>query len=144
LVVYENILTEDEISNSFKYIIKKFLIPYKISFLKYGLNNEYFNYPIPAGFRDVSHIAPSLVELKKNTFDIALGYPNWFLKAFPDVAIWVMKGDGFNLIQKKFKLLSEDDLSDGNFIRAEILNEVIKLYLIKTQKKLECRNHNYK
>ena len=34
-----------------------------------------------------------------------MGYPSWFFIAFPDVAFWAMKGDGLELIKKRFKNL---------------------------------------
>jgi hypothetical protein len=50
-----------------------------------------------------------------------------------------MKGDGLELIKKRFKNLSEEELIDGNHIRANLLNDIIKLYQNNTNKPLECK-----
>jgi hypothetical protein len=90
---------------------------------------------------DHKHIAPSLKIIKENPYDIAMGYPSWFYIAFPDVALWAMKGDGSELIKKRFENLSEDELVDGKHIRANLLNDIIKLYQSNTNKPLECKKY---
>lgn len=137
---YNDLLRDDEIPENFKDLIRYFLIPYKISILKYTLNKEYYENPFPVDFHNNhKHIAPSLKKIKENPFDIAMGYPSWFFIAFPDVAIWAMKGEGHELIKKRFKNLSEEELIDGNHIRANLLNDIIKMYQSNTNKPLECK-----
>lgn len=139
---YNDILHDDEASNNFKDLIRYFLIPYKISILKYTLNKEYYEDPFPIdNHNNHKHIAPSLKKLKENPLEIAMGYPSWFLIAFPDVSLWVMKGDGFEIIKNRFEKCTEEELSDGNHIRLNLLNDIIKLYLLKTNKSLECKKY---
>jgi hypothetical protein len=138
--LYNDLLRDDKIPENYKDLIRYFLIPNKISILKYTLNKEYYENPFPVDFHNNhKHIAPSLKKIKENPFDIAMGYPSWFFIAFPDVAFWAMKGDGLELIKKRFKNLSEEELIDGNHIRANLLNDIIKLYQNNTNKPLECK-----
>ena len=137
---YNDLLRDNKIPENFKDLIRYFLIPYKISILKYTLNKEYYEDPFPVDFHNNhKHIAPSLKKIKENPFDIAMGYPSWFFIAFPDVAFWAMKSDGLELIKKRFKNLSEEELIEGNHIRANLLNDIIKLYQNSTNKPLECK-----
>ncbi len=137
---YNNLLCDEEIPKNFKDLILYFLIPYKISILKYSLNKEYFADPFPYDLHNKhKHIAPSLTKIKENQFDIPMGYPSWFFIAFPDVALWVMKGEGIQHVKKRIKDLSEEDLFDGNHIRTNFLHDFIKLYQTNTNKPLECK-----
>jgi hypothetical protein len=139
---YNDLLRDNEIPENFKDLIRYFLIPYKISILKFTLNKEYYENPFPVDFHNNhKHIAPSLKKIKENPFDIAMGYPSWFYVAFPDVALWAMKDDGLELIEKRFKNLSEEELVDGNHIRANLLNDIIKLYQSNINKPLECKKY---
>jgi len=139
---YYNVLLQDnKNSNDFKNVIKDFLVPYKISLLKFFLNKEYYEDPFPVDMQNNhKQIAPSLRIIKKNPSEVAMGYPIWFFVAFPDVALWAMKGDGHDLIIKRFGHLTEEDLIYNNEIRPVILDETIKLYQDFTKKPLECKN----
>lgn len=44
---YNDLLCDDKIPENFKDLIRYFLIPYKISILKYTLNKEYYEDPFP-------------------------------------------------------------------------------------------------
>lgn len=139
---YNDLLRDKEISDFYKDLIRYFLIPYNISLLKFTLNKEYFENPYPIDFQhNHKHIAPSLKKIKENPFDIAMGYPSWFIIAFPDVSLWVMKGAGLELIKNRLKNLSEEELVDGNHLRSNILNDIIKLYQSNTNKILECKKY---
>jgi hypothetical protein len=142
---YKEIFESEEIPLFFKDLAKNFLLPYKISFLKFSFNKEYYEDPFPLDLQnDHKHIAPSLKELKnikENQFGIPMGYPSWFLIAFPDVALWAIKGAGLKLIENKYKNLTDEELNDGRYIRAELLNDIIKMYQSVTKKALECKNY---
>lgn len=70
-----------------------------------------------------------------------MGYPSWFLISFPDVALWAIKGKGRFLIEDKCRKLSEEELTDGRYIKADLLNDFIKMYQKNTQKLLECKKY---
>lgn len=142
---YHDLLQDEEIPDSFKNIIKRFLLPYRISILKYSLNNEYFNksthflsLPPPDLIHKHSYIAPSLKQIKENPMNMAMGYPSWFYIAFPDVYLWASKGYGSTLITNKYKSFKEIEFVSDGIIRLEILDDIIKLYLSNTNKTLEC------
>lgn len=140
LILYNDLLRDDEIPEDFKVVIQSFLIPYKISVLKYTLNEEYFEEPFSADFqKTVLHIAPSLRKIRENPFDIPMGYPRWFFIAFPDVVLWAMKGEGFESIKRRYRNLSEEEIVDDNYIRSSLLHDIINLYQNTTNKPLECR-----
>ncbi len=141
---YNDYLDNPKIPCFFKGLIKNILIPYKISLLKFIFNTEYFEKPYPADFLyDHKHIAPSLKKIKEESIDIPMGYPNWFVVVFPDVALWAIKGSGKSVVKNKLKNLSAKDLDDSNHLRVHLLEYIVELYLRKTNKPLECKNINY-
>jgi hypothetical protein len=134
--VYSELLKELDIPEWLYHVITEFLVPFKISFVKFNLNREYYEQPFPVDFtHNHSYIAPSLRTLKKPT-NRPLGYPNWFFWAFPDVVVW---GSGNKLLEKHFGHLSKDQLVYNDTFRPEILYKLIKLYQKKTGKELECK-----
>jgi hypothetical protein len=141
LDLYNDLLLDDKIPENFKDLIRYFLIPNKVSILKYTLNKEYYEDPFPVDFRNNhKHIAPSLKKIKENPFDIAMGYPSWFFIAFPDVAFWAMKGDGLELIKKRFKnLMLMFTLVFGiqKTLKRVIQLKILKLILILNNLKLK-------
>ena len=142
LELYNDLLRDNKTSDNIKDVIRGFFIPYKISLLKFSLNKEYYENPHTVIFyNNDKHIAPSLKKIMENQFDIAMGYPSWFIIAFPDVVLWVMQGDGFEIINKRFKNLTDDEIGDGNHIRPNLLNDTIKLYQSNTSKPLECKKY---
>jgi hypothetical protein len=142
LSIWNDHLNDPEAPDDQKFLIINFLLPYKISVLKFLLNKDYWEDPFPVDFtNNHKHIAPSLKKIKESRYDIALGYPDWFFVAFPDVAFWAMKGPGKSLIMSKFKNYPEEKLSDGNYLRPNLLNEIIKMYLNNTGNPLECKKY---
>ena len=142
LVTWNELLNDANVkmSDEHQNMIREFTIPYKISPLKWMLNNGYYKDPLPADFHyNHMHIAPTLKILKENPSYIAMGYPSWFIICFPDVAYWAMIGNGNAIIKSNFKKIEEKDLIDGNHIRKKWLNEIIKLYQESTRKTLECQ-----
>jgi uncharacterized protein (TIGR02145 family) len=149
-ILYE-LLSHDKIDDKFKEVIRDFFIPFKISPLKFVLNKDYYeDSGPPYSFRLLNdgtvtrdypkHIAPSLHFIKQNPLEMAMGYPEWFYMAFPDVAIWAMKGESFSLLKEKlFKYVSIEEFIDNKSIRNKYLIEIIKLYQNITNKPLECK-----
>ncbi len=139
---WNDILRDNKSPQNIKDLINEFMIPYKISPLKTILNKECYESPFGNFDMDSSlHIAPTLKKLKENNFDIPMGYPNWFIISFPDVVFWAMKGYGHEIIMKKFNTLNDDEINDGNYICANLLHYIIKLYLKSTNKLLECKKY---
>lgn len=139
---YNELLIDIEVHDNYKDLIRYFLLPYKISSLKFTLNHEYYRDPFPSDIRHKhKHIAPSLRKIKEQPFEIALGYPSWFFAAFPDVSLWAMRGEGKELVLNKFRSLSEDEIIQNNSIRSEHLHEIIELYKSNTNKTLECMKY---
>lgn len=142
LFLYNDYLNDNEVSDYFKQIIIEFLLPFKISFLKFNLNMEYFDDPFPTDIHNQhKHIAPSLKLLKQEPWDIPLGYPAWFISAFPDVVCWARRGTGKDLIFSKLEGLSEDQLIEGKHIKRKILLLIINMYLENTNEGLECKKY---
>lgn len=141
LSVYNEFLSDKDIPDELRLIITKFLVPYKISFLKFNLNKEYYGNPYPIDYRhNHKHIAPSLKLIKANKKDVPLAYPNWVFAAFPDVIWWIMN-DGKSQMANIIKNRSMQDISDGRYIKDSMLIEIINLYMNKTGKQLECRKY---
>ena len=140
LDLYEEVLNDSKIDEFYKNLIIQFLIPHKISWIKFIFNKEYFDDPFPGILRnDHNDIAPSLKYIKEKWATIyASGYPGWFYIAFPDVALWAIKGDGNNIIKRKFSRLREDDLVENKHFKPEILFKIIELYKKNTNCTLEC------
>lgn len=131
--------------NNLKIVINQFLIPYKISILKFGFNNEFFetNLPFSSLYENgYEHVSPSLRKIQENRIAIPRIYPNWVFSAFPDVVLWSMKGNGKAILYNKFNGLTDDELKDGNHIKLKLIKEIISLYQIDTNKTLECKIHS--
>jgi len=109
--------------------------------MKFSLNIEFYDNPFPVDiYHNHKHIAPSLKEIKDNCY-IAQGYPDWFYAAFPDVALWAIKGEGFVQIKNKFEKLPEKELIEGNQIKMNLLDDIINTYINNTGKSLECKKY---
>lgn len=138
---YNELLSDNEVSESFKKIIRSFLIPFKISPLKYSINDDYYSNASLFVFKS-KQVAPTLIKLIETDAYTAAGYPRWFYVAFPDVAWWAIRGDGKKLIFKKFEKLTESELIEGRSLRPELLKVIVDLYLEKASNILECEIYN--
>lgn len=136
---YNEFLLDDEIPKFLKDHINFFLIPYKISMLKFSLNSEYYKQPYPVDLvNNHSYIAPSLVKIKEsNYFDIPPGYSELQIISFPDVVWWAMN-EGKEIMRRKISHFSEEELIENNHFSAQAFNVFIEQYLISTHKALEC------
>jgi len=74
-----------------------------------------------------------------NSWELPLGFPDWFYGAFPDVAYWIIKENGLEDISEELPELNDGSLIDpiSNKIRVSNLKKVIDLYLRKSRKQLE-------
>lgn len=140
-----DLLEESEIDDTFKEAVKMVLIPYNISFFKFGLNREFFSDPYPIDhIHNHKQIAPSLIRIKKEK-NVPMGYPLWFVISFPDVLYWILtaKDEVLSLIKEELKKMEDNQqfILNGSptihfFIR------LINFYISNTNKDLECRNYN--
>jgi len=121
--------------------VDSLMIPYKINFQKFLVNMDCmqnghsysYNYSQGSTFSMI-YFAEEI-----NSWELPLGFPDWFYWAFPDVVYWIIKEDGVKEMHAQFENLSETELidsSEGRF-RIKILKDIIDLYRSKTGKKLE-------
>lgn len=119
-------------------IIYDFFIPYKISFIKCSINFDAISDPFRyIMYQDEPLFSKTLKCFQEDPSLKAMGYPDWFYSAFPDVAMWAIKGAGLSIIKQSFKNLSEDELIYNNSLRNEHLKFIVDLYISRTGNKLE-------
>jgi hypothetical protein len=69
-----------------------------------------------------------------DVFDRPLGFPDWFILGYPDVAMWI--SNNLQIIQEKFKNLEDFEGTDGKAI-PDFFRQAIDLYRENYQ--LECK-----
>lgn len=136
----------EKMSDYFKQGISDLIIQYKISFMKYTLNSEYFETPIflHSSFDQYLYIAPSLKIVKQRTKEIPYGCPLWFVYAFPDVVLWCMSKTGQDVIFKIVQKNSKEEELSGKYISLKSLKDFIEFYLKQPRSFLECQIFNLK
>lgn len=136
LIIWDEYLDNEGVNAQFKDVVKEILRHFKISHMKFLLNDEYFHTPSPAlsSFDPYLYIAPSLKRLKQMESNIPLGYPRWFISAFPDVAFWAMSER--NQIQI-MNIVKNDN--DSRYININSLKKIIELYQSVSKNSLECK-----
>ena len=117
------------------------MIPNKINFQKFIVNMDCmqnrhsysYNYSQGSTFSMI-YFAEEI-----NSWELPLGFPEWFYWAFPDVVYWIIKDGGAKEMHEKFKNLSETELIDSSEDRFKItiLKEIVDLYKRITGKRLE-------
>lgn len=144
-VVWERILKGVEGGEEFKQIVLGFLVPDKIRPVKFRSNwIALSRWGIPAAHEHEENVGPtpSVGRFCRSFLDRPLGYPDWFLAGYPDVASWVVDGlreEGEVILRNMFGDLSEDEwLDKGGHIRARHLRILIDNYRRKTGLTLEC------
>lgn len=137
---YNEMLQSTETHETYKQLIREYLLPYKISFYKFIFNKDYFNKPAHLQFGDIRPtIAPSLVLLKEKTNCKAFGYPEFFYMAFPDVVWWATEGKGKPIISKQIGSLPIKEVwGDSKYMSETYLKLIIQLYVQYTNNRLEC------
>lgn len=140
---WEQFANDCDTPNFFKTIILDFFIFYEISFLKYSINNDATSDPFRYLMYDTNTLfSSSLKAFQEETTMKAVGYPNWFYLAFPDVAMWAIKGEGNKIIKEQLSNLSEKEVIFNNVIRNEHLKTIINLYKQNSKKQLEVGIHS--
>lgn len=139
------ILEDNGIPEDFKVFTKFFLIPFKISTIKFEFNSDYIEeigefggMEMSSFFKNYSHVAPSLRVLYQDPFDVPFGYSKWFKICFPDVVLWVIKGEGLAVVKSIVYKRNEDECFTNGTLNIDVLIEIVILYLKTTGKHLEC------
>ena len=138
---WQELLADAQVSPIMKTIIRDFFIYYKIDPVKYSINMDATADPYRfLMYEDEPLFSKSLQEFQKRPSLKALGYPDWFYLAFPDVALWALDGLGVEVIRKEFSHFTEEMLIDLNRrqIKEQHLKRVIDLYLLEDNL-LECK-----
>ena len=139
------IIEDNEIPEDFKVFTKLFLIPFKISIIKFRFNSDYIEeigefggMEMSSFFRNYSHVAPTLRTLYQDPFDVPFGYSKWFKCCFPDVVNWAMKGEGLSLVKATFYNRDPDKYITNGSLHLDVLIEIVIMYLKVNKKELEC------
>jgi hypothetical protein len=79
---------------------------------------------------------------------VPLGYPNWFVAAYPDVMLWATKAadasDSDSILFKAFGIEKTEDfenlqlLDNQKHFKNEFLRKLVDFYLRTTNLTLEC------
>ncbi len=128
----------------YKSIIKDFFKPDKISTTKFGNNLEIaqatwekmiFN----KNELDKIQITPTM-HFYKDVMDRPLGYPDWFLAGYPDVAYWLSQNIEQLQYQRPFNAFSEkkEYFIENGFVKPNVLRIAINYYKQNINDKLEC------
>ena len=121
--------------------VDNLMIPYKISCKKFLVNMDCMSngYSYSFNYSQASTFSMVFFAEGIKSWELPLGFPDWFYWAFPDVAYWLIKENGMDVIMKRFKNLGEDEISDpsNGRIKISLLKEFIELYKSMTGKQLE-------
>lgn len=135
---------EDKIPEELKYIITDFFIPFNIDPVKFLCNRNADSGP-PRNimyYQDSDFIKENFSKTLEKFLDEpelkACGYPDWFYYAFPDVAMWAIKGKGNRVIKNEFSNLEEHELIDltRGQLKDRHLKTIVRIY--SRTHKLEC------
>lgn len=136
---WHELLEAEDISAYFKDLIRQFFIPYQIDPIKFMINKDATSDPYRyIMYQDKAQFSNTLQKFQEDPTLKAMGYPDWFYCAFPDVAMWAIKGEGNKVIKNEFAHLEEHELIDLNRRQLKDLHlkKIIDLY--KSGHKLEC------
>ena len=148
----EGMKDDIEGTKELKQVVRSFLMPDKISPFKFKANWIVLSRRgLPPLFDDTENInsTPSLRRFSLVT-NRPVGYPEWFLAAYPDVASWATTqvdaitvgaeaSEAKTLFHNLFGNVSENELLDGDRrIKVEHLRVLINHYRRETGRALEC------
>lgn len=140
---WQQLANDSEIPSTMRAAITELFIPNKISILKYTVNQDATSDPFRhIIYRDKTLFSKTLKIFQENTLLKAAGYPNWFYLAFPDVAMWSIKGEGYKLLEEKFKDLTLNELIYNNYIKLEHLQTIVNLYKQNVHTPLEVSTNS--
>lgn len=132
---------QEDYSNSayFREGIAKLMIPYRIDIKKYNVNLDCFKNRYSYSHKYSQGSTFSMIHLAEDieSWNLPLGYPDWFYAAFPDVVCWLLTKEGLDVAEQHFG--AADDITDPNSgkFKVDVLKAMIELYLVVKSKNLE-------
>ena len=144
--IWNELIQDTETENHDKNFMRSFFIPYRISAIKFQLNygyirdQEYILDWVDHEERkyEKDYVSPTLRRLYQNWLDIPFGYPTIFIASFPDVVSWAAGGEGLVTIKFIFDSFPVETFTKNSSINELGLLLILKSYLKKTGKELEC------
>ncbi|KAA9331159.1 hypothetical protein [Adhaeribacter soli] len=137
--LYRNMLSNKDTDETWKVFIEHFLLPYRISYFKFIYNKEYYTASIQTRYSlDEKKVSPTLLFFTEVPNIREEGYPEWFYMAFPDIADWVILGEGIPVLKQEFAGISKEKLIINGQYTWPYLKMVIELYKSHTNNMLEC------
>ncbi len=85
---------------------------------------------------DISNDATPTIHWMALVYNQPLGYPYWFIAAYPDVVKWISNLEDKNVIDIVGNL-TESDMDDKNYFNVLILGKIVDFY--KSKNSLECQ-----
>lgn len=134
---------DPETKKLFAPIVKDFFIPDDISVAKFSNNWHAVIYR-----NERSENVTKTIEQMDLLLGIPLGYPNWFVAAYPDVVSWAAKAAdssetkilealGFKNVEEYEKY---DRMDEEKHFKHELLGNLVNYYLKNVDGNLECSN----
>lgn len=120
--------------------IRTLFIPYKISPKKFVINLNCMEIGNSYSYEYQSASTMTLGEwCMMPQWQRPMGFTEWFLAAFPDVAYWMQTAPGHDYVSEKFDNLPEYEIIDSSVRRFRIsfLKQLIDAYLSKSKLPLE-------
>jgi hypothetical protein len=147
-----------EARSDFNFLVNNFFIPDKIEFVKFSanfhavINDSAELYSLYAQFDEVEKELSNNITKSMQGMDllggVPLGYPNWFVAAYPDVMLWATKAadasDSDSILFKAFGIEKTEDfenlqlLDNQKHFKNEFLRKLVDFYLRTTNLTLEC------
>lgn len=77
---------------------------------------------------DISQHATPSIEILGPIMDRPLGYPMWFIAAYPDIVIWFANLDNENMGNIFGNVLGNEDFDTNSFLNHSCLRKIINFY----------------
>lgn len=120
--------------------IRTLIIPFKVSPKKFAINADCMEIGNTYSYNYCSGCTLSMQEwCLMPQWNRPMGFPDWFLIAFPDVALWLQHQDGRNFANSNFGDIPDSEIMDKNVGRFKIsfLKQLIEAYLKRKKLPLE-------
>lgn len=138
---WEKLQEDYSIQAYFREGIAKLMIPFKIDIKKFCVNLDCFENRYSYSYKYGQGSTFSMISLAEaiDTWNLPLGYPNWFYAAFPDVVCWLLTKEGFDAVDQQCRAINDTEAVDPNSrkLKVDILRLLVDNYLEVKSKKLE-------
>jgi hypothetical protein len=130
---WTDFLMSPEVSNDFKIIIKKFLMPNNISVKQFYINLESHQGGDAAS-------AVRLYATKSLLFLIVIPpfYPDWFIAGFPDVLLWLLNDPKRSNVYNALNDNMTKELLNDEIKKKDFLEKLVNEYINTEEATLEC------